>query len=88
MHNCRFQVADDCAQPPAAGGPGGRRWRGGAPYSHDGGDGGDEGHDPALKRALEESKMEAIAAEYNHLLASQLDSQRQYYEVRGGAQRL
>lgn len=37
--------------------------------------------DPALKRALEDSKMEAVAAEYNHLLASQLDSQRQYFEV-------
>ena len=27
------------------------------------------------------SKLDAIAAEYNHLLASQLDSQRHYYEV-------
>lgn len=48
------------------------------------GDGGVDGaaqHDPALKRALEDSKMEAVAAEYNHLLASQLDSQRQYFEV-------
>ncbi len=37
------------------------------------------------------SKLDAIAVEYNHLLASQLDSQRQYYEgllaqVRGGGQ--
>lgn len=27
------------------------------------------------------SKLDAIAQEYNHLLVSQLESQRQYYEV-------
>ncbi len=33
-----------------------------------------------LQEALIASKLDAIAAEYNHLLACQLDSQRQYYE--------
>lgn len=36
---------------------------------------------PSLpQEALVASKLDAIAAEYNHLLACQLDSQRQYYE--------
>lgn len=33
-----------------------------------------------MKEALVSSKLEAISLEYNHLLASQLDSQRQYFE--------
>ncbi|GLI59895.1 hypothetical protein VaNZ11_001933 [Volvox africanus] len=52
-----------------------------------GGSGGPDGGGPGwstadeqLKEALMASKLDAIAVEYNHLLASQLDSQRQYYE--------
>ncbi len=33
-----------------------------------------------VQEALLASKLDAIAAEYNHLLASQLDSQRLYFE--------
>lgn len=33
-----------------------------------------------MKEALVSSKLEAISLEYNHLLATQLDSQRQYFE--------
>ena len=33
-----------------------------------------------MQDALFASKVDAFAAEYNHLLVSQLDSQRQYYE--------
>ena len=34
----------------------------------------------ALQAALMTSKMDALALEFNHLLVSQLDSQRHYYE--------
>ena len=34
-----------------------------------------------LEEAMLASKLDAIAQEYNHLLVSQLESQRQYYEV-------
>ena len=34
----------------------------------------------ALENALMTSKMDALALEFNHLLVSQLDSQRHYYE--------
>jgi hypothetical protein len=34
-----------------------------------------------MKEALVSSKLEAISLEYNHLLATQLDSQRQYFEA-------
>lgn len=34
-----------------------------------------------MKQALVSSKLEAISLEYNHLLATQLDSQRQYFEA-------
>lgn len=49
--------------------------------SHDGdfatcGDGGD----PEITGALFNSKVEGIMDEYNHLLATQLENQRQYYE--------
>lgn len=37
-----------------------------------------------LEEALLASKLDAVAQEYNHLLVTQLESQRQYYEVRGG----
>ncbi|KXZ54622.1 hypothetical protein GPECTOR_4g687 [Gonium pectorale] len=56
---------------------------GGAGSSGGAGVGGGPGWSAAdddLKEALLASKLDAIAAEYNHLLASQLDSQRQYYE--------
>lgn len=33
-----------------------------------------------MKEALVSSKLEAISLEYNHLLATQLDSQRQFFE--------
>jgi BRCA1-associated protein len=33
-----------------------------------------------MKEAMVTSKLEVITLEYNHLLASQLDSQRQYFE--------
>jgi BRCA1-associated protein len=33
-----------------------------------------------MKEAMVSSKVEAISLEYNHLLATQLDSQRQYFE--------
>ena len=41
---------------------------------------GPAGHDSDMQDALFASKVDAFAAEYNHLLVSQLDSQRQYYE--------
>ncbi|GLC33564.1 hypothetical protein PLESTM_000085000 [Pleodorina starrii] len=65
------------------GGPGGYGGGGGAGSSggHNGGGGpGWSTADEQLKEALMASKLDAIAVEYNHLLASQLDSQRQYYE--------
>lgn len=37
--------------------------------------------DPDLQEALFASKVDAFAAEYNHLLVSQLDSQRLYFEA-------
>jgi len=37
---------------------------------------------PQVKDALLASKLDAISWEYNHLLTSQLDSQRQYFEAR------
>lgn len=36
--------------------------------------------DAGMQDALFASKVDAFAAEYNHLLVSQLDSQRQYFE--------
>lgn len=36
--------------------------------------------DAEMQDALFASKVDAFAAEYNHLLVSQLDSQRQYFE--------
>lgn len=53
--------------------------------SHCGGHGGGGGEccDPgeeAFQQALIASKIDAVAAEYNHLLCSQLDSQRHYFE--------
>ncbi|KAF5749628.1 BRCA1-associated protein-like [Tripterygium wilfordii] len=46
------------------------------------GDCGTCGHseDPGISGALFSSKVEAIMDEYNHLLATQLETQRQYYE--------
>lgn len=37
--------------------------------------------DEGMKEALLASKLDAITTEYNHLLATQLDSQRQYFET-------
>lgn len=39
-----------------------------------------DGEDSEITGALFNSKVEAIMDEYNHLLATQLDNQRQYYE--------
>ena len=36
--------------------------------------------DPDLQDALFNSKLDVFASEYNHLLVSQLDSQRKYFE--------
>ena len=36
--------------------------------------------DPELQEALMNSKMDMFASEYNHLLVTQLDSQRKYFE--------
>lgn len=41
---------------------------------------GPSGSDADLQEALFASKVDAFAQEYNHLLVSQLDSQRQYFE--------
>lgn len=56
--------------------------------SHDGVGAGvedDKGWGPKgeLEEALLASKLDAVAQEYNHLLVTQLESQRQYYEVCG-----
>lgn len=37
-------------------------------------------HDEDMKEAILSSKLDAIAGEYNHLLSSGLESQRQYFE--------
>jgi BRCA1-associated protein len=37
--------------------------------------------DDSLKEAIISSKFDAVADEYNHLLTTQLDSQRHYFEV-------
>lgn len=39
------------------------------------------GHNQDMKEAMLASKLDLIATEYNHLLSTQLDSQRQYFEV-------
>ena len=41
---------------------------------------GPSGSETDLQEALFASKVDAFAQEYNHLLVSQLDSQRQYFE--------
>ena len=68
------------SMPCGSGGGGGGGGYGGGGY------GGDEegcpecSHEAELKEAMVSSKLDAIAFEYNHLLTSQLDSQRQYFE--------
>ncbi|KAL6744909.1 hypothetical protein V8C86DRAFT_2997917, partial [Haematococcus lacustris] len=52
-------------------------WGGGSAESESGSEG---ELDDDMKEALMASKLDHIAAEYNHLLALQLDSQRAYYE--------
>lgn len=37
---------------------------------------------PDTEDAAVKSQLETVAEEYNHLLVSQLESQRRYYEVR------
>ncbi|KAI8465209.1 MAG: brca1-associated protein [Monoraphidium minutum] len=71
--------------PPGAGGSGGGGGYGAAPCGSGGGGGGGDGcevceHEQDLKDAMVSSKLDAISFEYNHLLTSQLDSQRQYFE--------
>lgn len=53
---------------------------GGGHYSS--GEGGDDGGglDPDVEEAMVLSKLDVLAQEYNHLLVSQLDSQRHHYE--------
>jgi BRCA1-associated protein len=56
------------------------RYRGGECYSdYSGGDYGG-GLDPELEEAMVLSKLDVLAQEYNHLLVSQLESQRHHYE--------
>jgi BRCA1-associated protein len=51
-------------------------------HSHgDGGEGGEYGGlDPDMEEAMVLSKLDVLAQEYNHLLVSQLESQRNHYE--------
>eukprot|EP00887_Chlorella_sp_A99_P007070 scaffold2.g7070.t1 len=53
-----------------------------APASECGSLGGGEGWwpDPEMEEALVVSKLDALASEYNHLLVTQLESQRHYFE--------
>jgi BRCA1-associated protein len=46
-----------------------------------------DGGGPNAAASLNQQKIEAIGAEYTHLLTSQLDSQRAYYEERVGVVR-
>jgi len=66
----------------AAGGGYGAAAAAGSRGGEDGDDGGCEvcAHEQDVKEAMVASKLDAISFEYNHLLTSQLDSQRQYFE--------
>ncbi|GBF98211.1 hypothetical protein Rsub_10711 [Raphidocelis subcapitata] len=85
-HQPRRRASGACGSAGAGGGGGGGGGgAGGAGYgaAPAGGSGGGCEvceHDADLKDALAASKLDAIAFEYNHLLTSQLDSQRQYFE--------
>mmetsp|Transcript_32174 Transcript_32174/g.102481 ORF Transcript_32174/g.102481 Transcript_32174/m.102481 type:complete len:294 (+) Transcript_32174:103-984(+) len=57
-----------------------RRSRGGGGACGSGGEGSEEEEDD-MEKAMLTSKIEAVAFEYNHLLTSQLESQRMYFEA-------
>ncbi|GAB4818298.1 hypothetical protein N2152v2_005344 [Parachlorella kessleri] len=65
-----------CYSRPHSRGPGGHRHHSGAGLSSKS----ECGEDPEYDEALMLSKLDALATEYNHLLVTQLESQRQFFE--------